>query len=127
MKNISMQMRRFWMREEYLDAVHELFGVEDGRLVVEAGHQSVLEEDHPHLLPVGVVHGGVEGDELEVGLEGQQLPVHAAVEHGHVVVGEVGGDRRDPVDCCVEPVVDDVVPGGLGVDVQLVLGVYDAH
>ena len=29
-------------------------------LVVEAGHYSVLEEDHPHILPVG----GVEGDEL---------------------------------------------------------------
>jgi hypothetical protein len=40
--------------------------------VVEAGHHSVLEEDHPHILPVG----GVEGDELEVWLEGQLLLVH---------------------------------------------------
>ena len=115
------------MSKGYLDAVHELFGVVDWRLVVEAGHQSILEEDHPHFLPVGVVHGGVEGDELEVGLEGQQLLVHAAVEHGHVVVGEVGRYSRYPVDGSVEPVVDEVVPGGLGVDVQLVLGVHDAH
>lgn len=112
---------------EYLNAVHELLGVEDRGLVVEAGHQPILKEDHPHLLPVGVVHGGVEGDELEVWLKGQQLPVHTAVKHGHVIVGEVRGDGRDPVNPRIQLVVDKVVPRGLGVDVQLVLGVDDAH
>jgi len=53
MKNIYMQMRRFWM-------TNLLPGFLEYSLVVEAGHYSVLEEDHPHILPVG----GVEGDEL---------------------------------------------------------------
>lgn len=32
--------------------------------MVEACYKSILEKDHPNLLPVGVVHCGVEGDEL---------------------------------------------------------------
>ena len=51
MKNIYMQMRRFWM-------TNLLPGFWSTALVVEAGHHSVLEEDHPHILRVG----GVEGD-----------------------------------------------------------------
>jgi hypothetical protein len=90
---------------------------------VEAGGDPVLEEHHPHLLPVGVVHGGVEGHELEIGPVGPQPLVDGIVEHAHVVVCDVGGKSSDPVDIGIHLVVDLVVPVRLHPDPQLELRV----
>jgi hypothetical protein len=112
------------LRDGYLDAIHKFFGVVGLSGVVEAGHEPILEEDHPDLLPVGVVHGGVEGHELEVGLEWSEGVLQGVIEHGHVVVGDVGGNSRNPVDPGVQSIVQLVVPVLLLSVSKLVVGVY---
>lgn len=115
------------MRERYFNAVHEFFVAVNVRSEVEACGNLVLEEHHPNFLPVGVVHGGVEGDELEIGFVWVQFFVDGVVEHAHVVVGDVGREGSDPVDVVVNLVVDLVVPISLHANMQLKLRIDQAQ
>lgn len=94
---------------------------------VKTGRYAVLEEHHPHFLPVCVVHGGVEGNELQFGTVWLQLFFEAAIKHTHVVVGHVGGHCHPPIDPVIHMVVNFVVPVALYPDMQLELGIDQAQ
>ena len=59
------------------------------RSEVEARGYAILKKHHPNFLPVGVVHSGVEGDELEIGPKGLQFLMERGVKHAHVVISHV--------------------------------------
>jgi hypothetical protein len=115
--------------KRYFEIVHDLLVVVDVSLVVEAGQDAVLEEHHPHFLPVGEEHGEVEGGELEVGVVGTQLVLHRRVVQTHVVERDVGGEGSKPVDVGVDFVVDYEVPvavvSALDLEVRVEQSKYD--
>jgi hypothetical protein len=93
---------------------------------VKAGRYTVLEKHHPYLLPICVVHSGIEGNELKFGTVWLQLFLQTAIKHAHIVVGHVGGHCCPPIDPVVYLVINLVVPVALYPDMQLKLRIYQA-